>query len=744
MPSAQEALDAAIAGISGQPRPGQQQMATAIADAISDRRHLLVQAGTGTGKSLGYLIPVLLELASGRLDRAVIATATLALQAQLAGKDVPAAMDAVQQVTGRRPTAAILKGRSNYACRLRVNGGEPAAQQSLIAPEEVTQSLHPVASEPRRSPDRQPSATGSRTGEPDRGAAPDSDQNRSALGIEVLALRDWAQAEDEAGGLADRDDAPPHTDRAWQQVSVPVRECIGATNCPFGDTCFVERSREQARAADLVITNHTLLAIDAMHGRTALPEHELLIVDEAHELESRVTRAVSAELAPALIHNLAKRAGSYLADGAQGLKFAADKLSDSLDRALPGRITAAENEAIQTVSIVQDAARQLVSALNDSNKGSQSERSQVLGAVEEIFDIADRIRRCADDDVIWIAGDPERDIRVAPLAVDELLRQHLLSDRSVIMTSATLKIGGDFDRLAGAVGLLGSDRVPPSMSSNGSVDTRSIDTDTMSGAEDGGDCRVDAAESAMGAPRDDLGRPDAPLTWSGLDVGSPFDYRRQGILYVARHLPKPGQNGMSDAMKAEIAELVRAAGGRTLGLFSSRRAAQAAASHLREQLPGMIILCQGELQLRELTHRFIDNQEASLFGTLSLWQGLDVAGETCQHVIIDRIPFPRPDEPLMAARQQAVNEAGGNGFIDVAATHAGLLLAQGAGRLIRRSTDRGVVAVLDPRLATARYAPFLRAGMPGMWPTTDRDTVMGSLRRLSEQASSTPPAPRRG
>ncbi len=747
-------------------------MATAIADAIRERRHLLVQAGTGTGKSLGYLMPVLVELASGRLDRAVIATATLALQAQLAGKDVPAAMDAVGQVTGRRPTAAILKGRSNYACRLRVNGGEPAAQQSLIASEDVAQTLHAIAPPSARPRDRHSPAGGSSPGEPGSGGTPDSDQNGAALGIEVLALRDWAQAQHEAGGLADRDDAPPHTDRAWQQVSVPVRECVGAADCPFGATCFVERSRERARAADLVITNHALLAIDAMHDRTVLPEHELLVVDEAHELESRVTRAASAELAPALIHKVVKRAGSYVdTDVVQNLRSAADKLSDSLDRALPGRVAAAENEVIQTVSIVRDAARQLVSALNDSKQGSYSERSQVLGAVEEVFDIADRMARCADDDVIWVAGDLGRDIRVAPLAVAELLHEHLLSDRTVVMTSATLKIGGDFDRLAGAIGLLGADRVQPSTSVDGSVAKTGGDANPKSGGEPGGSaskrafpvhmpadpepagasifsdggCRTDATETGVDGSGDDPGDDDpgdddpsdedTPMTWSGLDVGSPFAYRRQGVLYVARHLPRPGHTGMPEAMKTEIAELVRAAGGRTLGLFSSRRAAETAASHLRQQLPDMIILCQGELQLRELTRRFIDNEQASLFGTLSLWQGLDIAGTTCQQVIIDRIPFPRPDDPLMAARQQAVNEAGGNGFIDVAATHAALLLAQGAGRLIRRTTDRGVVAVLDPRLASARYASFLRAGMPDMWPTTDHDTVIGSLRRLSAQTS---------
>jgi ATP-dependent DNA helicase DinG len=216
-----------------------------------------------------------------------------------------------------------------------------------------------------------------------------------------------------------------------------------------------------------------------------------------------------------------------------------------------------------------------------------------------------------------------------------------------------------------------------------------------------------------------------------LDVGSPFEYRRQGILYVARSLPPPGRDGLSDASLTEIAELLEASEGRTLGLFSSRKAAEVAAVYTRKRLPQLTILCQGDAQLPELTRRFIADEHASLFGTLSLWQGVDVPGATCQLVIIDRIPFPRPDEPLTVARQRAVTQAGGNGFMKIAASHAALLLAQGSGRLIRRLSDRGVVAVLDPRLVTARYGAFLKASMPDMWQTTDRQVAVQALRRLS-------------
>jgi ATP-dependent DNA helicase DinG len=260
-----------------------------------------------------------------------------------------------------------------------------------------------------------------------------------------------------------------------------------------------------------------------------------------------------------------------------------------------------------------------------------------------------------------------------------------------VFTSATLMLGGDFISVATSVGLTADEQL--------------------------------AEGATSGSP--------GTVPWRGLDVGSPFDYGRQAILYVARHLSAPGRDGLGEAQLDEIAGLVDAAAGRTLGLFSSRRAAEAAAAGCRERLPHLTTLAQGEAQLPELARQFVEDPHTCLFGTLSLWQGLDVPGDTCQLVIIDRIPFPRPDDPLMSARQRAADRAGGNGFMQVAATHAALLLAQGAGRLIRTTTDRGVVAVLDSRLVTARYGSFLRASLPPMWMTTDPQVVRRALARLA-------------
>jgi len=203
-------------------------------------------------------------------------------------------------------------------------------------------------------------------------------------------------------------------------------------------------------------------------------------------------------------------------------------------------------------------------------------------------------------------------------------------------------------------------------------------------------------------------------------------------LYIARHLPPPGRDGLADSYLDEIAELIEAAGGRTLGLFSSMRAARQAAGELRGRVT-FPLLCQGDDQTAQLVSEFAADEPTCLFGTLSLWQGVDVPGPSLRLVVIDRIPFPRPDDPLASARQRAVAARGGNGFMSVAATQAALLLAQGSGRLLRTMTDRGVVAVLDPRLSTARYAGFLRASLPPYWTTTDPQVVRGALRRLAAE-----------
>jgi len=642
-------LHAAVLGIGGVERPGQVQMVHAVADAITKKEHLLVQAGTGTGKSLAYLIPAVAHaLVEGR--PAVVATATLTLQAQIVDRDMPRLAQAITPILGRRPTYALVKGRRNYLCKHKLSGGFPDDDEgSLLSVAQV-------------------------------------DANRSQLGSEVVRLREWS-GETRSG---DRDELVPGvSERAWRQVSVSAHECLGQ-KCPMVTECFVEQARAAAQDVDIVVTNHSFMAIDSFEGRQMLPEHHVLIVDEGHELVDRVTSTITDELTAPMIAAAARRA-SRLAQTDQ-VTDASEFFATIVDELPEGRLNGIPDALSLALARVRDSARgvqtELKTASPEDNNGA---RQVARAAIDEIFENAERILEQRELDVAWVGKDPRRGsvLKVAPMSVAMLMRDKVFGDRTVIMTSATLELGGTFDAIAGTLGLRGE-----------------------------------------GSP-----------VWQGLDVGSPFDYPRQAIAYVAKHLPPPGRDGMPPETLDEIEELVRAAGGRTLGLFSSMRAAVAATEAMRERFGsdkdgnGIEFICQGEDQTSTLVRQFARDAKTCLFGTLSLWQGVDVPGSACQLVIIDRIPFPRPDDPLASARSQAIARMGGNGFMAVSATHAALRLAQGAGRLVRRDDDRGVVAILDSRMMTARYAGFLQKSLPPFWPTIDKAMVLAALTRLNETAA---------
>jgi ATP-dependent DNA helicase DinG len=652
-PELSDLLHAAVTAVGGVEREGQVAMARAVEAAVADGSHLLVQAGTGTGKSLGYLVPA---LAHG--EPVIVATATLALQRQLVERDLPRTVTALKPLLRREPQFAILKGRSNYLCLHRIHEGVPQDEEEGLF-------------------------------DPFEAAAPSS-----KLGQDLLRLRDWAD-ETETG---DRDGLSPGvSDRAWSQVSVTSRECLGASRCAYGAECFAEAARERAKLADVIVTNHALLAIDAIEGAPVLPPHEVLVVDEAHELVSRVTGVATGELTPFSVNRAVKRAAKLVNEkAADALLTAGEDFERVMELALPGRLEEVPEDLAFVLAALRDACRQVITALGDTrDKSVQDEdavRKQAMASVEHVHEVAERLVQGSEYDVVWCERHDRfgASLRVAPLSVSGLLREKLFAERSVVLTSATLKLGGDFNGVAASLGL------PPE------------GTPVAEGEEE-------------------------PPRWNGVDVGSPFDYPKQGILYVARHLSQPGRDFERKDMLDELAELIEAAGGRTLGLFSSMRGAQAAAEAMRGRLDHPVLL-QGEETLGELIRTFAEDARTCLFGTLSLWQGVDVPGASCQLVVMDRIPFPRPDDPLMSARQKAVEERGGNGFMAVAATHAALLMAQGAGRLIRATGDKGVVAVLDPRLATARYGTFLRASMPGFWYTTDRNQVRRSLAAIDQRA----------
>jgi ATP-dependent DNA helicase DinG len=642
-PSLDDLLHAAVSGVGGAERPGQVEMARAVARSVEAHEHLLVQAGTGTGKSLAYLVPAVAHAFESGVP-AVVATATLALQAQIVDRDMPRVADALAPVLGRRPTYALVKGRRNYVCLNKLDGGFPDDEDGLFGVGSV-------------------------------------DAAAGRLGQEVVRLRDWASST-ESG---DRDELVPGvSERAWRQVSVSAHECLGG-KCPLVAECFVERAREASKDVDVIVTNHSFMAIDSFEGRQMLPEHDVLVVDEAHELVDRVTATITDELTGAMVMTAARKAGR-LSDNTAALEEAGELLAASLEPLEEGRMLGVPDSVGLALQRVRDTARTVQSDLKpppgqDADGGRQVARA----AVDEVQENAERILEERELDVVWLSRDQRRGpvLRVAPMSVAMLVRDKVFEGRTVVLTSATLELGGTFDAVAGTIGLRGE-----------------------------------------GAP-----------AWRGLDVGSPFDYPKQAIAYVAAHLPPPGRDGAGDDTLDEIEALVRAAGGRTLGLFSSMRAAQTAAEIMRARLGEEIpVLCQGEDQITTLVRQFAREPRTCLFGTLTLWQGVDVPGSSCQLVIIDRIPFPRPDDPLASARSQAIARMGGNGFMAVSATHAALRLAQGAGRLVRRSDDRGVVAFLDSRMMTARYAGFLQRSLPPFYPTTDRAMVLAALSRLDATA----------
>jgi ATP-dependent DNA helicase DinG len=638
--------------LGGSERSGQIEMAEAVTRAFDTGEHLAVQAGTGTGKSLAYLVPAIARAVDTE-EPVVVSTATIALQRQLVDRDLPRLADSLADSLPRRPEFALLKGRGNYLCLNKIHNGS--------------------ATEPDDRPQEE-------LFEP---------MTATALGRDVPRLIAWSSTTD----TGDRDELTPGVpDRSWSQVSVSARECIGVARCPFGTDCFAEKARDIAGHADIVVTNHALLAIDAMTDAAVLPEHELLVVDEAHELVDRVTGVATAELSATSL-GIAHRRVSRLVDAelAQRLEAATAILSSAIHDATPGRIDVLDDEMTTYLTALRDAASKARSAIDTapSDPKAASARAEAVTALSDISDTATRILSSFvpaipdRTDVVWLDHEDNRGgvravLRVAPLSVAGLLRGRLFEHTTAVLTSATLTIGGKFESMASAWGLSGEDDVK----------------------------------------------------WRGLDVGSPFEHAKSGILYVAAHLPPPGRDGTGSAEQLdEIAALITAAGGRTLGLFSSMRAAKAAAEIMRERLDTPV-LCQGEDATSALVQQFADDAETSLFGTLSLWQGVDVPGPSLSLVLIDRIPFPRPDDPLLTARQRAVAARGGNGFMAVAASHAALLLAQGAGRLLRRVDDRGVVAVLDSRMATARYGGYLRASLPPFWATTDSNRVREALERL--------------
>jgi ATP-dependent DNA helicase DinG len=620
----------------GEARPGQVEMARQVAEAIDRDRHLVVRAGTGTGKTLAYLVPAIL---SGK--RVVVATATKALQDQLAAKDLPF----LEKHLDRPFDWAVLKGRSNYVCVQRVaevapGDGDGTGSQGQLGLDGLAERANPR---------------------------------------ELATIVKWAAGTD-TGDRAELLGEPSET--TWAAVSTSSRDCPGARRCPRGESCFAEKARNDAAKADVIVVNLHLYGLDIASGGAILPDHDVAIIDEAHVLDDVISATCGIEMGSGRFGHLSRMLRGILAESGTTLGDLEDSgglLADAIRPELGNRLTAPLSGDVATAltTVRERVARAQASLANvpdDIPDDAASKALRARQAATALMDDLDALSRPGDTDVVWVEGNDRMPLlRLAPLDVAGLLRTMLWEQRPAVLTSATIAAG-----FGQQVGLPAGESVP-------------------------------------------------------VDVGSPFDYPNNALIYCAVKLPKPTAPSWPDAAIDELAALIEAAGGRTLALFTSYKAMGRAVEALGDRLR-FPILAQGDLPKTRLVERFADEPETCLFATMSFWQGIDVPGPSLSLVTIDRLPFPRPDEPLLQARRE---RAGTGAFATIDVPRAATLLAQGVGRLIRTSTDRGAVAVLDPRLATAKYGPKIVAALPKMRRTRDRAEIEAFLRSLRAEPAAT-------
>lgn len=635
------ALDIVLDKIGGSRREGQVQMIEEICQTISNNDRVMIQAGTGTGKSLGYLLPALSYAAKDHA-KTLISTATLALQRQILVKDAPVAVEAVRLLTGRAPSVAVLKGWANYLCLNKIHGGYPQEEGTLFD-----------------------------------GTSEVFDAPTSSLGKEIVRIRKWAKKTT----TGDRDDLLPGvSDRAWRQVSVQRRECLGKS-CPLIDECFPQEAREIALEADVIVTNHSLVGINAMSAGELFPDVDLVVIDEAHDLAERVRLQTSVEFSERQILRVSRIARTHAEAQTDALDEAAVAFGLLLNEIDDGLLTSRPAELQMAMMTIDSAVRDILSQVNES-KAEAASKHLARAALDEMVESLDDWNRSPEASITWVSR-PWRDgvigaptLIVAPLDVAPPIGTVALGTGAAVLTSATLSLGHSFDAVAQQNGLMVSD-----------------------------------------------------IPWRGVDVGTPFTPETQGILYIPTHLAEPQKSGVAQDALDELVALAKASGGGMLALFSSWKGVEEGAAALRENTD-FRVLVHGEGTVTSLVQEFREDRDSCLVGTMSLWQGVDVPGPACRLVVIDRIPFPRPNDPVVQARTRDAEKRGYSGFNLVSRNHAALMMAQASGRLLRTVTDRGVVAVLDKRMMTKSYGGFIRSSMQQMWLTTEGETVYAALQRL--------------
>ncbi len=596
-------------------RAGQADLAAAVESALAGGRHLLAEAGTGTGKSLAYLIPA---LESGQ--RVVVSTATKALQEQLLTKDVPLAAAAL----GREVRVVVLKGRQNYLCRNGLQGFGLLGGQ-----------LFPRAED--------------------------------AAAFE--AMRGWIDTT-ETGDRAELDVEPPVA--VWSEIAVGADRCLGR-RCVFHGVCFSEAARERAQQADLVVVNHALYFADlGLRSRTdspaVLPEHDAVVFDEAHRLEESAASWLGGRISGPVVNRLLRDADRVCREAdVPAPARALDRVEGAAVRLLAEVAPAAGRRRIREVPA--EPAETLARRLAELAEALEGGRDEVDAVAQRALRLAGDVAACLEPDngnrVVWAEPDL---LAWAPVDVGGPLSELLWDEGpTAVLVSATLSAADDFGFVRERLGLRDADEVA---------------------------------------------------------VGSPYDFRSQALLYLPRGLPDPREEGVLDRVVEEVAALCRISAGRALVLTSSYRAMDAVAAGIRARVP-YDVLVQGEAPRERLLERFRDEVASVLVATSTFWQGIDVPGESLSLLVIDKLPFAAPGDPLVEARCERIDAQGGDWFREYSLPSAVLQLRQGFGRLIRSHADRGVIAILDPRVRTRPYGRAFLEALPSCPVSSERAAVAG-------------------
>jgi ATP-dependent DNA helicase DinG len=609
----------------GESRDGQRDMVRAVASALSRRQHHVIEAGTGVGKSLAYLVP---SVMSG--ERVVIATATKNLQDQLASKDAP---QVAAHVNGVR--VAVLKGKQNYLCLNRAHSLGGGTQLSL------------------------------------------DDGSNMPRGVADQMRRILRWSNDTTTG--DLDELPFEVDsRARRAVSVTPQECLQRAKCPQGQNCFAELAKDRANESSILIVNAHLYASHLASGSMLLPSHEYVVFDEAHEILDIFATLLGTSLNAARLRALATIARTLLGDADRAT---ADQLLSSADRFATLLLAQYERNELKgldeacraELSRANEFVTRIVERLRDlptTSSDAEFRKVRALGPAIHLANDLERVNNVKDSELLYLARrDREVDVEISLIDVGPRLRSELWPNVTAILTSAT---------------------IPESLAKNLGLDE--VVTE---------------------------------------HVASPFNYAENGLLYVPDRFPERNDPSAEAAIIEELVGLITAAGGRTLALFTNRSVMQRVADAVAPRLDTEVLV-QGSLSRQRLIEAFRESHEASLFAVTSFWQGVDVPGHSLSLVTIDRLPFSVPNDPLAEARRERSN----NPFMEVDLPRATMLLAQGVGRLIRTKDDRGVVAVLDTRLASARYRSVMFKKLPPMRRTRDRGQVHEFLRELKDLQAS--------